>query len=519
MKYNQSMLNLTKKTLTQNEWIILILGIALIGGVFIRFFPTLIVGFPINDGGMFLSMVRDLSSSGYLLPQFTSYNQLQIPFAYPPFGFYVARIISDVFNISEINLLRFIPPFVNSLSILVFYLLSSELLKSKSLGALSSAFYALTPGAYGWFVMGGGLTRSFGSLFLLLSIYFVCRLFESGKIKLVAWSIVCCALTVLSHPEAGVHLALTCILLWICFGRTSQSFLHAIYVGIGVLLFTCPWWLTVISYHGLAPFLSASHTGSFGTPFFISITKTVVGEGLIPILFLLKIIGLIWAVYKKKYFLLIWVFLPFIVEPRSAPSVSFYPLTMLSALAFAEALPFFFSRWRVINFEELYKNKVYNFILLFVLMILFIDSSLYGFRLIGNSLKPAEIESIMWIKENLDSEAKIISITGNPNPEIDPFIEWFPALAERHSLSTIQGYEWLGAGKFAEYYSDLSQLQGCMSVECVEDWAIQANLKYQYVVIQAEQMGEEVVSSFEKSGNYASIYSNDKVIVFELQDK
>lgn len=508
-------MQLTKKTLTQPEWIILILGIALIGGVFIRFFPTLTVGFPINDGGMFLSMVRDLSSSNYLLPKFTSYNQLQIPFAYPPFGFYVARIISDVFNVSEINSLRFIPPFVNSLSILVFYLLSSELLKSKSLGALSSAFYALTPGAYGWFVMGGGLTRSFGSLFLLLSVYFVYRLFQSGQTKLVGWSIVCCAVTVLSHPEAGVHLIATCILLWICFGRTRQSFFHAVIVGFGVLLFTSPWWLTIISYHGFTPFLSAMHTGSYGTPFFVAITKALVGEGLIPILFLLKVIGLIWVVYKKQYFLLIWVFLPYIVEPRSAPSVAFYPLTMLSALAFAEAIPFLFSRWQKINFEELHKNKIDNFVLLFVLIILFIDSSLYGFRLIGNSLKPAEIEAMLWIKGTLESDAKIISITGNTSPEIDPFIEWLPALSERRNQSTIQGYEWLLGEKFFERYSDLAELQKCESVTCVEEWSLKTQLDYQFVVIAHIEENDLINVSFINSENYQQVYVSDEVVIYQ----
>ncbi|MBL8098120.1 MAG: glycosyltransferase family 39 protein [Anaerolineales bacterium] len=504
-----------RKTLTQTEWIILILGIAFVGGVFIRFFPTLAVGFPINDGGMFLSMIRDLSSSNYLIPKFTSYNQLQIPFAYPPFGFYFARIISDIFNISEINLLRFIPPFVNSLSIFAFYLLSSELLKSKLLGALSSVFYALTPGAFGWFVMGGGLTRSFGSLFLLLSVYFVYRLFQSGEIKLIAWPIICCAVTVLSHPEAGIHTAATCILLWIIFGRTRQSFIQSIFVAFGVLLFTSPWWLTVISYHGLSPFLSASHTGSFGVPFFVGITKAIVGEGLIPVLVVLKIIGLIWAIYKKRYFLLIWVFLPYIIEPRSAPSVTFYPLTMLIALAFAEAIPFFFSRLQKINVEELYKNKIYNFIFLFVLVILFIDSSLYGFRLIGNSLKPAEIESMMWIKENVDSDAKIISITGNPSPEIDPFIEWLPALSERRNQSTIQGYEWLLGENFFERYSDLAELQNCETVTCVEEWSLRTDLDYEFVVINQIEENDSVNLSFANSENYEQIYKNQEVAIYQ----
>ncbi|HNM37713.1 MAG TPA: hypothetical protein PKI33_11655, partial [Anaerolineales bacterium] len=80
-----------KRTLTLNEWIWLILGSAVILGSIVRLLPGVLAGFPLNDGGMFLSMVKDLQTSHYVLPKFTTYNYLNIPFAYPPFGFYFAR--------------------------------------------------------------------------------------------------------------------------------------------------------------------------------------------------------------------------------------------------------------------------------------------------------------------------------------------------------------------------------------------------------------------------------------------
>ena len=505
----------TQKIISNKEWILLLLFTAVLFGLFVRFFPTVQAGFPPNDGGMFLSMIVDLTQSGYILPEFTSYNQLQIPFAYPPFGFYVARLLSDIFQFSELNIVRFLPPLINSISILVFYFLSSELLKSKSLGALSSAFYALTPGAFGWFVMGGGLTRSFGSLFLLLTVLATYQLFQTSEKKYIGFGIVWGGLAVLSHPEAGIHTAATCILLWIFFGRTRHSLIHALYVGIGVLFFTSTWWLTVFNYHGLAPFVSALHTGSYGTPFLFAIYKAIVGEELLPMLAGLRILGLGWAVWKGQYFLIAWFFLPYIIEPRSAPSVAFYPLTMLIALAFAEAIPFLFSHWRKINFEELYKNKIYNFILLFVLIILFIDSSLYGFRLIGNSLKPAEIEAMAWIKANTSSDSKFLAITGNSSPEIDPFIEWFPALTKRRNQSTVQGYEWLLGEQFFERYSDLADLQKCESVGCIEAWSERTGLDYHYVVIAKTHLAENLFQSFDEMNSYTQIYDLNEIAIYE----
>ncbi len=110
------------KGMTHAEWIFLLLGAVVFFGMVVRFFPGLQAGFPLNDGGMFLSMIRDLRGSHYSLPGLTSYNNLNIPYAYPPFGFYFARLISDLFKFSEITLLRWLPPIINTLSILAFYM-------------------------------------------------------------------------------------------------------------------------------------------------------------------------------------------------------------------------------------------------------------------------------------------------------------------------------------------------------------------------------------------------------------
>jgi len=506
------------KTLTSREWIGLIQGVAIIFGVLVRFMPGLMAAFPLNDGGMFLSMIQDLRESHYALPAYTSYNGLNIPFAYPPLGFYFARLVSDSLSVPELNLLRWIPPLVNSLSIFAFYLLASELLKSKPLGALASAFYALTPGAFGWFIMGGGLTRSFGSLFLLLTVLLVLRVFQSGEKKYMGLSILFGGLTVLSHPEAGVHVTATCILVWIFFGRTISSLRNAVVVGSGVLLVTAPWWGTVLSYHGLSPFLSAVHTGSYGTPLWLALVGLISGEGVIPILPALRLIGLGWGAWKKHYFLLLWTLLPYLIEPRSAPSVAFYPMTLLVTLVFAEALLFWVSRFRKteLHFEDLHKSAAFNITLFSILILLFIDSSLYGFRLVGNSLKSADLNAMAWIKENTPRDASFLSLTGVPSPEIDPFSEWFPVLAERRSQSTIQGLEWILEDRFFERYSNLAELQSCETLKCIKDWSDRTGLEHRYLVVRESGMGEEILKSLQNSQGYQQIFSNENILVFEL---
>ncbi|MCE7859895.1 MAG: hypothetical protein DYG86_08930, partial [Chloroflexi bacterium CFX2] len=439
-----------------------------------------------------------------------------IPFAYPPFGFYFAWMISSALRVSDLTILRWLPPLVNTLSIIVFYLLASEILVSKPSGALAAGFYALTPGAYGWFVMGGGLTRSFGSIFLLFSVLSVLRTFKVGTARNIALSILYCSLAVLSHPEAGLHTAAICLLLWFFYGRSVRSFWRAILVGAGVLVATSSWWLAVISYHGFGPFLSAMHTGANGIPLWQGLTNLLRGAEVVPFMVILRLIAILWGLWTRQYLLVIWTFLPYLIEPRSAPSVARYPLTMMMALVVTQAIPWFLSILRRKPAEEeIYKNKRVNHVLLGILIYMFIESNLYGFRLVGNSLNVGEREAMNWIEGNTPPEALFLPLTGVPSPETDPFVEWFPAQAKRRSQSTIQGYEWLLADGFFQRYSLLSELQRCDSAECVEEWSQDNALPYDYVVLTANNAKGELGRSFQMNPNYVQVYATQEVMVYE----
>ena len=88
------------KLIRRSDFADLVLMLAILIGAFMRFNPTMLAGFAINDGGMFAVMVDDLRTSRYMLPVFTTYNHLNIPFAYPPLGFYLGRIAADLFGLS-----------------------------------------------------------------------------------------------------------------------------------------------------------------------------------------------------------------------------------------------------------------------------------------------------------------------------------------------------------------------------------------------------------------------------------
>lgn len=158
-------------------------------------------------------------------------------------------------------MIHWLPVLFSVLSILAFYVLAQAILKDRVRAALATAFLAVTPGVYRWLIMGGGLTRALGALFLLLSAYAVLRLFEQGTWKKMSLAVLTCSLAVLSHPEIALHTVGTGAIFWLFYGRTRRGTLHSL------------WILNVILRFGLEPFLSTLHTGLYGSPILVSIKK------------------------------------------------------------------------------------------------------------------------------------------------------------------------------------------------------------------------------------------------------
>src|SRR5271169_5574658 len=247
------------RNINRDEWVKLILGLTIFLSVIVRFFPGLMAGFPLNDGGMFYVMLRELKSNHFLIPAFTSYNYSNIPFAYPPFGFYAGALLS-VIGIPDLEILRWLPVLINILTIPAFFLLAETLLEDRPRAAIATVFYALTP-VYGWEIMGGGLTRSFGALFMLLALHFSVRSFKTGSWKSVFFASLFGGLSVMSHPQTAIHTAFGIAFFWVFTKHSRKKLLQTFVLAVLAGVVCAPWWLTVYLQHGIAPFISAASSG------------------------------------------------------------------------------------------------------------------------------------------------------------------------------------------------------------------------------------------------------------------
>lgn len=513
----------TQKLMTRDGWVNLVLGAGLLYGIMLRITPGFLAGFPLNDGGMFLSMIQDLNDSHYLLPATTTYNLLDIPYAYPPLGFYIGRSLSDLFGISEITLLRWLPAIFNILSMGAFFLVAESILQDRPRAALATAFLAVTPAGYFWHIMGGGLTRSLGGLFLLLSVFLLKRAFENGEWKYLALTVLACSLAVLSHPEIILHTAGSCALVWLFYGRTRRGTLQAGIVAAGTLLLTSPWWGSILLHFGFDPFLSTLHTGMYESDKLRSLSSLVFSRlSIVPVLLIFRLAGIAWVVLKRQHlFLIAWTIVPVFVEPRSSAAINFYPLCMLAAVGFADALPglinWIRTRKSMLAISDFTQNRFLNLTLMSVLLYLFMESFVVNYSLVNTSLTPPILAALEWTQENTPAGSQFIILTGG-GVMTDPVQEWFPALTGLRSQTTLQGQEWTLGPEFFPRYNRLVALQNCETLGCVETWSQETQTEYSHVLLNLDTLPPDIPSSFRADPGYQIAFENQSIAIFQVRD-
>ncbi len=507
----------------------LVLMLAILLGAWLRFTPAAQAEFPVNDGGMFYTMIGDLQADGYALPAFTTYNRAEnIPFAYPPFPLYLAALLVGIFHFSVTQLLLWLPALTSVAVIVTFYFFAQTLLDSRPQAALAALFFALTPRTFSWFLMGGGLTRSFGQLFLMLTATSAFFLFTRRKSRYLALTMLCGALAVLSHPEAGIHTAGIALLIWGFKARNWKTLLDGVKVSLGVIVITALWWLPVISWHGITPLLNAAQTGNHSLRAWASLlTFNFTEEPLLGLIAVLGLLGLFASLVRRDYFFAAWFILPYLLEPRSAPWIVTMPLTMLAAIACADLLlpglaalgkpveqghcepPV--DSWRSGNppltekmsfmggllRQEAPRNdipmqgKPALLFLGFVTVFSLFGSYAFALRMGADRLSLDDRAAMAWISENMPSESRFIILTGAQDPMRDPIQEWFPALAERGSQTTLQGREWTWGKRFIESLPGFGELANCIErdVKCVESQAQKLGIDFDALYIKKQLLG------------------------------
>lgn len=507
------------------DWPTLLLFSALLFGAVIRFWPVITNGFPLNDGGMFYTMIRDLQANHFILPQFTSYNFADIPFAYPPFGFYFAASLSALLPVSVLGILLYLPALLNIISVFIYYKLAEQTLNSRVFAALAVVVYAFTPSTFVWQIMGGGITRAFGMLFLLLFLWQAMKLFAEYQNKHLIFTILFGAGAVLSHPQTALHAALGGALIFIFYGINKRGLISAALTALGVTLLTMPWWGTVLTRYGVQPFLSASQTSQRTLESYLDILKF---DGLEDYLFIPTLLFVILGVWNKftrrEFFLVTWAVLAVLIDPRGGEGITLLSLAMFAGVGLHK-LSAWISRSDGGQADALFMKRGVQILLFGFMFYSVMGASIFDFQLVNTSLKSSDLKMIDWVKSNITEEKTFLLATGREFSMSDPMQEWFPALTNQYSATTMQGLEWTHAENFFPWYDQLIAFQHCADVNCVSEWSTRNDVDYDYLIVTIPPQDDKsdladslrsLAASTRSSALHLLAYESGNALVFEL---
>jgi Dolichyl-phosphate-mannose-protein mannosyltransferase len=506
----------------QHIKLIAVICITLLGG-YIRLYPALRTDFPVNDGGLFFHMIRELQSNSYQLPTFTTYNHSGIPFVYPPLGLYLVAGISDLSGWPLLDTIRLFPPIIMAFTIPAFWLLAQRALGGIQEPLLATLAFAMLPSSFLWPIMGGGVTRAPGCLFALLALVSIYDLYRKPRIRLVMLASVWTSLTVLSHSEAAIFVVYGASLLFLFFGRNRSGLLASLAIAVCVLVCTAPWWVLIFSRHGIAPLVAAAQSDSRT---YWRISGQLSEEPWLPLISMAGLLGFIICLLKGPKWVPVWILVILAFQSRGAEKFVAVPLALLAARAvscilvppFADAIATLVSlrvrRWWQAGLIGTSIGYLVSAALFFV-----------NTAVPLHALSTNDRVAMEWVATHTSRESTFLIIDNATWFGEDRIAEWFPALTDRMSVTTVQGSEWLSNGEFYRRWREFDLLQQCgASAVCLEAQVQQNNQHLGYIYLSKQQgvtehsttIYQALEHALRSDTRYRVVYDNVGVLIVAL---
>lgn len=499
----------------------LALGVA--AGIGIRARLVLAADFPLNDGGLFSVMIDAVRASGAALPWSVSYNGLEIPFAYPPLAFLAAAGLTHA-GVSTLDTLRVLPLAANVVALGAFMPLARTVLPSRASAGIATGIFALMPGSYVWQIMGGGLTRSFGFCFALLGLTAAYHIVTAGRRSDAVLLGVAAALAGLSHLEMAWFLTVGTACLLLGFGRGWRALLGILAAAVIAVVLASPWWLTVVARHGPGPLLAASQTGSVMTGLF----ARDAGAGpdlagpIAAIVTLAVSTGLVLS-GRRRFIIVGCLGLLFLLDTRSFGWLSAVPLALalggFAAAAVARRKAPDSVRQRTRGGRVAHELSTTLAVLLVLGLTFFLNrDAVSAVPRLAAALATEERAAMALIAADSPPTAQYLVVSGD-GWAFDRSSEWFPVLAGRTSLGTVQGTEWLPDRQFLRRRIRHSRLQECGARDgaCLDRWAREDRADFAGVYVTHREEAEccpLLAAALEADPAYVPIYVSPTVSIF-----
>ena len=481
---------------------ILLLLVALAGAVAFRLYLLVAKDFPVNDGALFLEFVRATAAAFPYLPTHAEYNGLVLPFAYPPLSFWMGALLTKM-GVEPLQVVRAAPILMNMAYVLLFAVVLLKSGRSPLFTALALAFFAANLRSFEWLLMGGGLSRGLGSLFLMLTLLAV-KIPDQGRGTVVgagraALAGAAVGGAILAHLEWGILAAATVVLSRALGSRTLKEFVTSCVVaGLAAFILVAPWLFSVLTTHGLEPFLAAGGTSGWNPGLIlrpIGIASMAVASNPFTIL------GGIVLLVRRQWFWIGFILLCVFLTPRHAPTPSMLPITVFGAQGLISAYEL---ATRFMRSRKLLNASAAAAVAILLAFNLY-RTQLHAprsFRVLPEEMRQA----MAWVAAN--QRGRSFAIINERAWQNDSSGEWFPTLASAQSVTTVQGREWNGQfGRWEEMSIALRASDSCAEME--------SNLRRfgAFDFVWAETMGECFTSP-----RYRPVFRNEGVTIYAVPE-
>jgi len=444
--------------------------------------------FPLNDGGLFYQMILDLQVTWPGLPETTTYNGLDAPYAYPQLGFYLGAALHGWLGM---DVMRAIPIAASVLTVPAFFLLARELFGNGAVTWSATIAFALMPRTFEWMTMGGGLTRAPGLLLAIIAVWLAHRMLVRGDRWSVVASGVSAGLVVLTHPQATLFMTISGIVFLIAFGRNRPALTRALVAVAIAAAIAAPWVVVVVSRHGLEPLLSASATQPGPFIGLLSLVGfDVTGSRLFQVLGLLAALGFLVGILRRQWLLPAWIAALMVLDSRGGATYASVPAAMLAGAGAVELLIRLPAQWsertapsRLGAFLRAGRVPVALGAVLLALAIVDAFGSTQAPTWRGFALSDAQRSAIQEAG-GLAPNADYLVVTDR-FWAVDATSEWFPTLSGARSAATVQGREWVGSTEFRASVDASEALRECANAgsDCLDAWSESWGMGFTHVFI------------------------------------
>jgi hypothetical protein len=211
-------------------------------------------------------------------------------------------------------------------------------------------------------------------------------------------------------------------------------------------------------------------------------------EPYLKVIAVLGLIGIAQRLIRRDYLLPLWLVIPFLVEGRSASVPAAIPLAMLAAIGLIDVVFAALQGWAGHVQDGMESSgtlpAMERNVLIYVVLFLLFSASQSGMQLARVVVYPPDRESMNWVKQNTPADSRFLVLTGTTSVSCDPLLEWFPALTDRQSITTVQGREWIDGKNFMDFVTSSYAVQRCLSsgnISCLDSAVSRSQYDYIYI--------------------------------------